>query len=183
MIEILVFAGIPVLLLLLLSLLGATWNLEVDQPNEMDEVLKHHCPTSRDSALCIQRIFSREDQKFVDRLGSTRLRQIYRAERTRVALFWVRSISGDVHRIMRGHRLAAGTKQNLQIRRELELFLQYVEFHILCGALVFSIRVFGPHALGDMATRVMDVSQGIGKVLEGSTAASRIQPAGNLGGA
>ena len=183
MIEILVFAGIPVLLLVLLSLLGATWNLEVDQPDEMDEVLKRHCPTSRDSALCIQRIFSRDDQKFVDRLGSEKLRQIYRAERTRVALFWVRSISNDVRRIMREHRQAAATKQNLQVRRELGLVLQYVEFHILCDVLVFSIRVFGPHALGEMAMRLMNVSQDIGKVLEESTAASRVQPAGNLGGA
>ncbi len=183
MIEILVFAGIPILLLLLLSLLGATWNLEVDQPDEMDEALKDHCPAGRDSALCIQRIFSREDQRFVDHLGSERLRQIYRAERTRVALFWVRSISNDVRRIMREHRLAAPTKQNLQVRRELELVQQYVEFHILAYILVFSIRVFGPHALGEMATRVMHASQGIDKVLEASTAASRIQPAGNLGGA
>ena len=183
MIEILVFAGIPILLLLLLSLLGATWNLEVGQPEEMDVALRHHCPTRLDSALCIQRIFSREDQKFVDRLGSERLRQVYRAERTRVALFWVRSIANDVRLVMREHRLAAATKENLQARRELQLLLQYVEFQVLCAVLVFAIRVLGPHAPGDMATRIMHVSQGIGKVVEASTAASRIQPAGSLGGA
>lgn len=179
--EILVFAGIPILLLLLLSLLGATWNLEVDQPDESMEGFSRRAQDGQDSALCIRRIFSPEDQKFVERQGLPRLREIYRAERTRVALFWVHSVSAEVAQIMRDHRLAAGTQHNLRVRQELRLILQYLEFRILCGLLAFSVRVFGPHALVNLATHVLQVSQGIGKVLEESTAASPIQPEGSLG--
>lgn len=183
MIEILVFAGIPVLLLLLLSLLGATWNLEVDAPDELSEAFFKRTYSGHDSALCTLRIFSPEDQKFVNRLGSPRLQQIYRAERTRVALFWVHSISSEVRQVMREHRVAAGTKQNLQVRREMALIFHYAEFRVLCGLLAFSIRVFGPHALGNVATYVLGLSEGIGKVLEGVTAPGRVEPAGNLSGA
>lgn len=183
MMEILVFAGIPVLLLLLLSLLGATWNLEVEAPEEVSEATYRQTYSGRDSARCTQRIFSPEDKKFVNRLGSPRLEQIYRAERTRVALYWLHSLSSEIHQIMRGHRIAAGTKQNLQVRREMALMVQYAEFRVLCGLLAFSIRVFGPHALGNLAAHVLGLSEGIGRVLEESAAASRIEPAGNLSGA
>ena len=183
MMEILVFAGIPVLLLLLLSLLGATWNLEVDAPEESSEVFARRTQSNRDSALCIRRIFSPEDMRFVNRLGSPRLQQVYRAERTRVALYWVHLISVDVRQIMRKHRLAAASKENLQVRREMALILHYAEFRILCGLLAFSIRVFGPHALGNIAGHVVQLSEGIGRVLEDATAAGRIEPLGNVSGA
>ena len=179
--EILVFAGIPVLLLLLLSLLGATWNLELDHPEELTETFSRRAPQRQHSVECIRRVFSPEDQKFVKRQGLPRLQEIYRAERTRVALFWVRSVSAEVTQIMKEHRLAAGTRHNLRVRRELLVILQYLEFRILCGLLTFSIRVLGPHALMHLAAYVLQVSQGIGKVLDEGAAASQIQPEGSLG--
>lgn len=181
MMEILVFAGTPILLLLLLSLLGATWNLEVDPADELTGNSPRRVLAGQDTELCIRRIFSAEDQKFVERQGLPRLREIYRAERTRVALFWVRSVSAEVTQIMRDHRLAAGARHNLRVRRELLLMLRYFEFRILCGLLAFSIRVFGPHALMNLASYVLGVSRGIGRVLEQGTAASGVQPEGSLG--
>lgn len=181
MMEFLVFAGIPILLLLLLSLLGATWNLEVDQPEELTGISTRRALADQDTELCIRRIFSPEDQRYVERQGVPRLREIYRAERTRVALFWVRSVSAEVAQIIRDHRLAASSQRNLRVRQELLLALHYLEFRILCGLLAFSIRVFGPHALVNLATHVLQVSLGIGKVLEEGTAASRIQTEGSLG--
>ena len=183
MIEILVFAGIPVLLLVLLSMLGATWNLDEDPSEDRTDDLRRPCPADPQTAACIQRIFSSEDRDFVEKQGSTRLRQVYRAERTHVALYWVKRASSDVAQIMRDHRLGARESQNLEVAREVGLTLRYAEFRILCGMLVLLIRLFGPHALKDMATYTLDVSQSIGRVLEEATAASRIQAAGNLGGA
>ena len=183
MIEILVFAGIPVLLLVLLSMLGATWNLDEDSSEDRMDHLRRPCPAGPETAACIQRIFSSEDRDFVEKQHSSRLRQVYRAERTRVALYWVKRASSDVAQIMRDHRLGARESQNLEVAREVGLTLRYAEFRILCGILVLLIRLFGPHALKDMATYTLNVSQSIGRVLEEATAASRIQAAGNLGGA
>jgi len=182
-IEILVFAGIPFLLLVLLSMLGATWNLDEDSADENVDELKRLCSSDAQTAACIQRIFSPEDRDFVDKQGSARLRQIYRAERTRVALYWVKRASSEVAHIMREHRLAARESSNLEVAREIGLTVRYAEFRILCGMLVLSIRLLGPHALRDLAGYALHVSQAIGRVLEESTAASRIQAAGNLRGA
>jgi len=182
-IEILVFAGIPVLLLVLLSMLGATWNLDDDSTDDGVDELKRLCGSGAQTAACVQRIFSPDDRDFVHKQGSARLKQIYRAERTRVALYWVKRASSDVSHIMREHRLAARESRNLEVAREIGLTVRYAEFRILCGMLVLSIRLLGPHALKDLATYALDVSQAIGRVLEETTAASRIQAAGNLGGA
>jgi hypothetical protein len=182
-IEILVFAGIPALLLVLLSMLGATWKLNDDSSDDMAIELRRRCASGPEMTGCVQRIFSPADRDFVDKQGSPRLRQIYRAERTRVALYWVRMASSDVSEIMREHRLAARQSSNLEVAREIGLTLRYAEFRILCGMLVVSIRLLGPHALQDLATYALDVSQAIGRVLDESTAGGRIQAAGNLGGA
>jgi hypothetical protein len=183
MMEILVFAGIPILLVLLLSMLGATWNLEAGDVREPEEDRPGPFLSGADSSDCVGRIFSPEDQKFVERQGSPRLRQIYRAERTRVALYWAHSVLREVAQVMREHRLEAAYQENLDVRRELQLLLRYVEFRALCGLLIFSVRVFGPHTLGNLATHVLQVSRRIGVALETATAAGRIQPAGTLGGA
>jgi hypothetical protein len=178
--EILVFAGMPILLLLLLWVSGATWGIEVEE--ETSEEIRPRFSSASETAECIRRIFSPEDRNFVEHQGSMRLRRVYRAERTRVALFWVRHTSREVRQIMRQHRTAARETRNLNVSRELGLVFRYVEFQILCGLLSFFIRMFGPHLLKDLATRTLEMSQSIEQVLENSTAANRIAPAGNMGG-
>lgn len=183
MMEILTFVGIPILVLVLLSLLGATWNIEEDTSQDAEEGLRQRCPNDRETAVCIRRIFSPEDREFVERQGSDRLRQIYRAERTRVALYWVRRTSREIGQIMHEHRMASRGSTNLQVGRELGLTLRCLEFRLLCGMLIVLIRIFGPHALKDLATQALKVSQSIGRVLVDSAAANRIEAAGTPGGA
>lgn len=181
MMELLVFAGMPILLLLLLWVSGVAWGIEVEEVTLED--LRPCNSNGPETAECIRRIFSPEDRDFVDRQRSMRLRRIYRAERTRVALFWVRHTSREVRQIMNQHRVAARETRNLNVARELSLVLRYFEFRMLCGALNFFIRMFGPHLLKDLATHALEMSQSIEQVLENSSAANRIAPAGNLGGA
>jgi hypothetical protein len=183
MMEILVLAAIPILVLVLLSLLAVTWNVEEDACQDAEEGLRQRCPNDRETAVCIRRIFSPEDREFVERQGSDRLRQIYRAERTRVALYWVRRTSREIGQIMREHRMASRGSTNLQVGRELGLTLRYLEFRLLCGMLIVLIRLFGPHALKDLATHALEISQSIGGALVDSTAPNRIEAAGTLGGA
>ncbi len=181
MMELLVFAGMPILLLLLLWVTGVTWGIEAEE--ETPDDLRPRCANGAETAQCIRRIFSSEDRDFVERQSSMRLRRIYRAERTRVALFWVRHTSREVRQIMQQHRTAARETRNLNVARELGLVLRYFEFRMLCGLLSFFIRMFGPHLLKDLATHALEMSQSIEQVLENSAAANRIAAAGNLGGA
>lgn len=180
MMEILVFAGIPVLLLLLLLwMAGVPRNFD-ESPEEGPDC---RYLSGVETAACVRRVFSPEDRDFVERLGSSRLQRIYSAERTRVALYWVRYVSQEIAQIMHQHRIMSRQSRNLKVGQELALTLRYVEFRMLCGLLSFSIRMFGPHALTDMAARALVISQSIGQVVENTAAANRVEPAGNLSGA
>ncbi len=183
MMEIVVLAGIPILLLLMLSLLGATWDVEEDTGLDAQDGWRHRYPGEMETGACVRRIFSQEDREFVDRQDSERLRRIYRAERTKIALFWVWNNSRAMQQVMREHRLAARESKNLQAGRELVLLFHYMEFRLLCASLVCLIRVFGPHALINLATYAMEVSQSIDRVVEELTSGTRVASAGQMGGA
>jgi len=180
--EILVLAAIPLLLLLMLSLLGATWNIQEETLDAQDGA-RHRYPRGVDMGVCVQRIFSPEDRDFVDRQGSARLRQIYRAERTKIALYWVWKNSRAIRQVMREHRLAAREAKNLRVGPELGLLFHYVEFRLLCFLLVCLIRLFGPHALKDLATYALELSQSIDRVLAELTSGARVPSAERAGGA
>jgi hypothetical protein len=111
------------------------------------------------------RIFSREDREFVLRLGSRGLRSMYQNERREVALLWVARISRAVGKIMQEHKLASRYSRSLDAVTEAKLVLQYARFRLVCGLLMVLIRIFGPHALGDLAAHVGELYQRISKVV------------------
>jgi hypothetical protein len=114
------------------------------------------------------RIFSRQDREFVLRLGSPGLRSIYQKERREVALLWVARISGAVGKIMHEHKLASRYSHNLDAGAEAKLVLQHLRFRLVCGLLTVLIRIFGPHALGDLAAHVGELYQRISKAVDRS---------------
>ena len=111
------------------------------------------------------RIFSREDREFVLRLCSPGLRNMYQKERREVALLWVTGISRAVGKIMQEHKLASRYSRNLDAGTEAKLVLQHARFRLICGLLIVLIRIFGPHALGDLAAHVGELYQRISKVV------------------
>jgi hypothetical protein len=125
------------------------------------------------------RIFSRRDSEFIERTRSPRLQRLYRAERRRVASHWVRQTSREVSRIMRLHRLRSRHSANLNVAAEGKLFLQYIELRLLCGLLLLSIQLFGPHALASLASQAGMLYQRIGQSLPDLAALTPIDPAAN----
>jgi hypothetical protein len=109
------------------------------------------------------RIFSKDDREFIARTRSPRLQQLYKQERRKVALQWVRCTSREVSRIMRNHRLGSRQSTNLNVAAETKLFCQYAELRFLCGMLLLLIRLFGPHALMDMASHAGELYQRLGR--------------------
>jgi hypothetical protein len=128
-------------------------------------------------ASIVFQIFCREDWEFILRMRSPRLRRMYQEERRRVALQWVERTSQDVSDIMRAHRLASRQSRDLDVATESKLLFQYFKLRLLCGLLVVFIRVFGPHALGDMAAQASDLYQGIGRSLRDVSLAGRMMSA------
>lgn len=111
------------------------------------------------------RIFSPDDREFIARTRSPRLQRLYKEERRKVALQWVRYTSREVSRIMRNHRLGARQSTNLNVAAETKLFCQYVELRFLCAMLLLLTRLFGPHALMDVASYAGELYQRLGRAM------------------
>jgi hypothetical protein len=127
----------------------------------------------------VSRIFSAEDRAFVAALHSRRLLRLYRTERSKVALHWVGTISQEVRRIMREHRLQSRHSQNLDVAIETKLLLQYLRLQVVCGLLFVLIRSFGPQAVCTLAAHAGALQQRIARVLQGSSLAARVVPTGD----
>jgi hypothetical protein len=129
----------------------------------------------------VLRIFSREDREFVFQMRSPRLQRMYKEERRKVALHWVRKTSREVRMIIRTHRLISRLSRNLDAAAEAKLLWQYLELRLICGLLVLFIETFGPHALHDLASYAGELSQLIGRTLPDSAAANRVASSENPG--
>ncbi len=125
------------------------------------------------------RIFSPRDSEFIALTRSPRLQRLYVTERRRVASHWIRQTSREVSRIMRQHRLSSRLSTNLNVAAEARLFFQYVELRLLCGMLLLSIQLFGPHALASLASQAGMLYQRIGQSLPDLAALTPLDPTGN----
>ncbi len=140
---------------------------EVEGPGDSGQQTQNRLrsvPALSPAELAI-RIFSPDDREFIARTRSPRLQRLYEEERRKVALQWVRCTSREVSRIMRNHRLGSRQSTNLNVAAETKLFCQYVELRFLCGMLVLLTRVFGPHALMDVASHAGDLYQRLGRAM------------------
>lgn len=139
-----------------------------DEPG--DDAAGTSFPDGKPRAEIVSRVFSAEDQKFIYHLESPRLRKMYQQERRKVALHWVVRTSRDVTKIMRAHRLASRKSQNLDVRTETKLLLQFVRLRLTCVLLILLIKSFGPHFLSDLAAHASELYRGLGRALaaEGS---------------
>jgi hypothetical protein len=161
---------IPIALLSVLALLLLTsflWSRRNHNWEAQSEHLLEPRPVDENERIrrqdLVGRIFSREDREFIRHTGSLRLQQLYREERQRLALGWVRTTSRDITKIMRAHRLRSRHSSNLDAAAETKLMFEYLWLRFLCAMLALLIRVFGPHALGDFAAYANGLYQGIGR--------------------
>jgi hypothetical protein len=105
------------------------------------------------SPQIVERIFSDEDRRFVDSLGSDELRRALRAERRRIAVRWIRGIAREASSIVRAHmRMAAGAG-DVRVTGEMQLALRYLQLLLLCRCLVVLVQCLGPSRLYGLAGR------------------------------
>jgi hypothetical protein len=131
-------------------------------------------------AELVLRIFSPKDREFIRLTRSPRLQRLYREERRRVALHWVRLMSREMSTIMRRHRLNSRHSQNVNVAAEAKLFGQYMELRFLCAGLVFLIQLFGPHALVDLASYAGELRGRLGKSMLDATASNHVAASGDV---
>jgi hypothetical protein len=174
---ILVAVGLSLVLFLLLIVRREDLNQQAAVASS-DRTLRDY-PNALQPPELASRIFSRQDREFILLLRSPQLHAIYKQERRRVALHWVRQISHEVSKIMRTHRLASRQIHNLNVATESKLFLEYLRLQFLCGLLLFLIEFLGPHALNDLATYAGELYERIGRALPPASVANRAAQSAN----
>jgi hypothetical protein len=142
--------------LLLVVLLATTkwWEGQgiVEEPQLEGRILQ--CP--REFAA---QVFSRQDWEYVRGIQEAGIAQLFRHERKRVALLWVRQISALMRQVMREHAEAARESRDLKFGTEAKIFLSYAGLRMICGWMFISIRVAGPVWLGGMADYAQRLSE------------------------
>jgi hypothetical protein len=175
-----IFVAFAILLVLVLLLIARRKEVE-EREGERAAAAQRECRDTLQRPELVLRIFSREDREFVLQMRSPRLQRMYKEERRKVALHWVRKTSREVHLIMRTHRLISRLSRNLDAAAEVKLLWQYLELRFICGLLVLFIETFGPHALHDLASYAGELSQLIGRTLPEAAAANRVASSENPG--
>ena len=155
-------AGAVVLLLVLLAWVRAEassrdscsdWGAADQEPGESVEAC---------SPEIVSEIFSAADSKFISGLESPVLENLFRRERTAVALHWVQETSAFISKIMRRHLEASRMTADLEIATEVRIFLQYARLKLYCGILFVLIGLLGPQRLAGTALYAERFIQRIG---------------------
>ncbi len=128
----------------------------------------------------VSQLFSAADSKFISGLESPGLENLFRRERTAVALHWVQETSAFISKVMRRHLEASRLSADLEIAAEARIFLQYARLKLYCGILFVLIGLLGPQRLAGTALYAERFIQRVGEgLVEFQSAAQLREPEGS----
>jgi hypothetical protein len=130
----------------------------------------------------VQRVFSRGDWEFVRGLGAGSIERLFKQERKKVALVWVRQTSATIRKVIRTHAEAARQSKNLEFSTEINILAQFLALIVVCGILSIAIQTAGPVRLSGLAHFAQRLSQQVTKLQE-SFQAGLLAKAGGAGAA
>ena len=174
-----VIAGAALLLLLLAAALKGWLASRVlgPGPAASDEDATEPCPEE-----FVNRVFSRADWEFVLRLKARGIERLFKRERKKVALVWVRQTSALIRTVIKEHARAARQSKNLEFSTEINIFAQFLALMVVCGILSVVIQIAGPLWLGGLAHFAQRLSRRVTKLQE-SFQAGALANAGEAGSA
>lgn len=114
----------------------------------------------------VSRVFSPRDWEFVHGLRATGIERVFRRERKKVALIWVRQTSVMIRKAMREHADAARQSKNLEFSTEINILAQFLILMVVCGILSVAIQTVGPLFLAGLAHFAQRLSHRVAKVQE-----------------
>ncbi len=173
------FTLLGVLLLMVRGIFAARGaNLESDYPPFDDPTNYPAC-----SSEFVARVFSDQDSRYVLTINSPQLAKLFRGERKRVALAWVRQTSASIQCTMLEHKQVSRTSHDLNAAIEFKLLLFYSELMVLCGVLFVAVGAFGPLGLGRLAGYAQAHSERLAHVHQSLKAASSARELPRIGAA
>lgn len=159
--------GLALLALLFLSLLLRTPRAEGSAQALLDA--RHAVRTLQTGLLpseLVERIFSKQDLKYVSSCGSKQIQHLFLAERKRIALSWVRRIYRQIVCLQDFHRGHSRHFARLNPAREIALALEFAALRLECRVLSLLLILRGPYGATRIAgrtaayaSRLCDVSE------------------------
>ena len=114
----------------------------------------------------VGRILAMRDSEYIHAETSPRIQEMFRRERKRIALSWVRQVRGQILSLRRFHLGAARSYAQLSFRTEIGLALDFAALLFACRVLQVMLYLRGPYAVPRMveatasaATRLCSVSE------------------------
>ncbi len=163
MIELLVFLGAGVALILLL--------LIVKHPATGEEV-----PAGLPDRAIMERILSAEDARYIASLRLPRVYRLFLRERRRLAIVWLRAIRAEAARLFGLHTRAVRQMQDVRPIMEVRVACSFALFMLNYAVVVGLVRWYGPFGAGAIL-RVFDSLSGAMERLSRQVAGSAGAPA------
>ncbi|HTW25327.1 MAG TPA: hypothetical protein VMD78_17120 [Candidatus Baltobacteraceae bacterium] len=114
----------------------------------------------------VHRIFAKDDLNYVSSTSSKRVRDLFIAERKKIAIAWIGQVRCQIASLKRFHVGAARSYAQLGLRTEVELACRFTALLWGCRALQLAVSVAGPYAAPRMvgatataAARICTVSE------------------------
>ena len=172
MIQLILFLGVGVLLFLSLFLLmrqkpraeGGAEEL-CDAREALDSIQVDLLPPS-----LVRRIFAQEDLEFVSFEAPEKVRELFLADRKRIAIAWAEGLRHQVTNLQRFHRGSARHYAQLSFRAEIELAADFALLRAACRMLELTLRARGPYGAATMVSATTSIATRICSVSEKSLA-------------
>jgi hypothetical protein len=114
----------------------------------------------------VERIFAKSDYEYVMAGSDHSIRELFLAERRKIALLWVNQIRQQVLNLRQFHLGSARFYSRLSMRTETKLGFEFFTLLCICRTLQIALYLRGPYAAPRMvgrataaAARVCDISQ------------------------
>jgi hypothetical protein len=121
-------------------------------------------------AALVEQIFGRRDLTYVATIGSNDLRNLFLAERKRLALTWIRRVRRQVGALKDFHVSRSRMFTQMSRWKELSLALDFARLGIRCRVLQLMLQWRGPYAASEYARRTAAAAGRVCSVLDQSLA-------------
>jgi len=105
-------------------------------------------------AEIVERIFTRTDYEYVASESAKEVRELFLAERKRLALLWAGHLLQRIRNLQQFHLGSARFYSRLRLRTEIRLASEFFTLLCVCRALQATIYLRGPYAAPRMVARV-----------------------------
>ncbi|MGH9746292.1 MAG: hypothetical protein ACRD59_09310, partial [Candidatus Acidiferrales bacterium] len=117
-------------------------------------------------AELIDRLFGQQDLEYVESIACSEIREIFMAERKRLALAWVQQVRRQIHSLKEFHTHRSRLYASMSRRTELAVALGFADLEFQCRILQLLLQVRGTYVAPRLVRRTAAAAAGLCAVLD-----------------